>query len=255
MAKGKEVVNKETTEAILEQMNKFNPSSEATKVEAMRAVAQVQGALTIAQHNRRDKIRAVGDMREACSNMFLAERAFFRFNRGGQVSGPSIHLAVELARCWGNIEYGIQELSRAANQSEMQAYAWDLETNTKPSISFIVPHKRDKRDGPVDLESMRDIYENNANLGARRVREMIFRVLPASFIEEAKVLCERTLAEGGGDDIQTRRESLLEAFSELGVTRKMVEPALSTTVSSAGRRRSRQSLAIRTKWPTVWTGL
>jgi hypothetical protein len=31
MAKGKEVVNKETTEAILEQMNKFNPSSEATR--------------------------------------------------------------------------------------------------------------------------------------------------------------------------------------------------------------------------------
>jgi anion-transporting ArsA/GET3 family ATPase len=198
----------------------------------MRAVAQVQGALTIAQHNRRDKIRAVGDMREACSNMFLAERAFFRFNRGGQVSGPSIHLAVELARCWGNIEYGIQELSRAANQSEMQAYAWDLETNTKPSISFIVPHKRDKRDGPVDLESMRDIYENNANLGARRVREMIFRVLPASFIEEAKVLCERTLAEGGGDDIQTRRESLLEAFSELGVTRKMVEKKLGRSADS-----------------------
>jgi hypothetical protein len=48
------------------------------------------------------------------------------------------------------------------------------------------------------LVDMRDIYENNANNGARRLREAIFAILPAWFKEEAKELCSKTL-EGGGD--------------------------------------------------------
>jgi hypothetical protein len=50
----------------------------------------------------------------------MAETAFYSYPRGGQtVSGASIRFAEELARCWGNIEYGIKELSRDKDKSEM----------------------------------------------------------------------------------------------------------------------------------------
>ncbi len=201
-------------------------ASQATHVEQARAVAQVQGALVVAQERPRDVKAAWDRMREACELSALAERAFFSFQRAGsKIAGPSIHLATELARCWGNVDYGITELRRdmVAGESEMQAYAWDLETNARVTNSFIVPHTRDTKKGPVDLTDARDLYENNANAAARRLRECIFRILPVSFREEAETLCSDTLENGGGEPIEKRRERMLDAFAAFKVTRRMIE--------------------------------
>jgi hypothetical protein len=145
---------------------------QATAVEQSRAIAEVQAAVIVAQQNPRDTQYALQSMRDSCVNPRLAARAFFAFPRGGErVAGPSIHLARELARIWGNISYGVSEMLRDDDhgQSEMQAYAWDLETNARVATGFIVPHKRDTKRGVKTLTDMRDIYENNANNGARRV--------------------------------------------------------------------------------------
>src|SRR5262245_12533080 len=86
---------------------------QATAIEQSRAVAEVQAAVIVAQQRPRNVNAAVNEMRAACQQPGLAERAFFRYSRGGgQVSGATIHLARELARCWGNIQYGIAELRR-----------------------------------------------------------------------------------------------------------------------------------------------
>jgi hypothetical protein len=165
-------------------------------------------------------------MQDSCQQVFLAEKAFYRYPRGGQqVTGESIHLARELARCWGNVQYGIAELSRDDDlaQSEMTAFAWDVQTNSRCSTTFIVPHKRDARGAVQVLTDMRDIYENNANMGARRVREMIFSILPPWFAEEAKELCNRTLAGGGGKPLAERVTEALVSFAGLGVTRDQME--------------------------------
>ena len=64
---------------------------QATAVEQSRAVAEVQSAVVMARANPRDSKRALAQMRESCGMMRLAERAFFRFPRGGQtVSGASV---------------------------------------------------------------------------------------------------------------------------------------------------------------------
>ncbi|WP_417625317.1 hypothetical protein [Paremcibacter congregatus] len=162
-------------------------------------------------------------MTDSCRIQSLAEKAFFRFNRGGgTVSGPSIHLARELARCWGNIDYGIKELSRddLAGVSEMQAFAWDLETNNRAETTFIVPHGRDTRQGVKKLTDLRDIYENNANAGARRLREMILGILPPWFVDDAKDLCTKTLTDGGGVPLPKRIAGAVERYAELGVDAK-----------------------------------
>lgn len=202
------------------------PGSQATQVEQSRAVAEVQAAVVVAQQCPRSETHALTRADETCRMPEVAERAFFKFPRGGQtVSGPSIHLAVELARVWGNIKYGIRELSRddGAARSEMLAYAWDVQTNTRAETSFIVPHLRDKRGGPEVLTDMRDIYENNANAGARRLREMIFRVLPPYLIERAKDRCMETLKSGGGKPLAQQRADVLGAFEKLGVSRARIE--------------------------------
>ncbi len=194
---------------------------QGTAVEQSRAVAEVQAAVLVAQQMPRSVDRAEADMRRACSEYALASRAFYRYKRGGQnVSGPTIQLARELARCWGNIDYGIAELRRDddAAQSEMKAWAWDQETNARPSTTFIVPHMRDKDGGPERLASLRDIYENNANAGARRLREQILAVLPVWYVEAAKDLCVSTLEAGDGRPLAERIDRAVATFAELGVT-------------------------------------
>ena len=216
---------------------------QATAIEQSRAVAEVQAAIIVAQQCPRDKQAAQREMRESCRMKALAERAFYRFPRSGQtVSGPSVHLARELARCWGNIQYGVAEMSRddAHGQSEMLAYAWDVQTNARASAVFIVPHARDKKNGPERLTDMRDIYENNSNNGARRVRECIFAVLPPWFVEEAKDLCAQTLKDGGGKPLTQRVADALGMFGNMGITedditRKLGRPAAKWTDHDLGQ--------------------
>lgn len=203
---------------------------QGTAIEQSRAVAEVQAAVVVAQQCPRSITAAQTAMRESCSQKGLAERAFYRFPRAGQtVSGPSVHLARELARCWGNVQYGIAELRRndAEGYSEMQAWAWDVQTNTRSASIFVVPHKRDTRDGVKELVDMRDIYENNANNGARRLREAIFSILPPWFVEDAKDRCSATLRDGGGKPLAQRIADAIKLFAEqYGVTLDQIERKL-----------------------------
>lgn len=211
--------------------------SQATAIEQSRAVAEVQASVLVAQQNPRNKAFAVAEMREACAQTSVAERAFFEFRRSGQsVTGASIHLARELARCWGNIQFGVTELRRGERESEMQAFAWDLETNARTATTFIVPHVRDTQAGSKDLVNMRDIYENNANNGARRLREAIFTVLPGWFVDEAQELCRKTLEKGGDVPLPQRVANGIAAYEAIGVTRAQLEskigrPSADWTVS------------------------
>ncbi|QDH92845.1 hypothetical protein KNU62_gp60 [Gordonia phage Bakery] len=218
-----------TYQPIAESARPSTEVSQATAVEQSRAVAEVQAAVLVAQQNRRIKTVAVVEMRDSTAQRSVADKAFFRFPRGGEtVSGPSIHLARELARCWGNIQFGVSELRRddVKGESEMQAYAWDLETNARNVTSFIVPHTRDTKRGVKKLTDMRDIYENNANSGARRLRECIFAVLPPWFIDEAVDRCNATLKDGGGVPLAQRITNAIELYSGIAISRDQLEAKL-----------------------------
>jgi hypothetical protein len=203
---------------------------QGTAVEQSRAAAEVQAAVVVAQQCPRNLQAAIAEMRQSCQQTTLADRAFYRYSRGknNTVTGPSVHLARELARCWGNVQYGLVELRRddLYGQSEMQAFAWDVQTNSRNSSTFIVPHRRDTRDGSRQLTDMRDIYENNANNGARRVREAIFAILPPWFVEEAKDICNQTLKHGGGKPLEQRIADAIRLFGDMGITVDQIETKL-----------------------------
>ena len=203
--------------------------SQSTKVEQTRAIAEVQAAVLIAQQNPRDEDRSMAAMRRACSRLGLAQRAFFSYPKAGQtISGASVHLARELARCWGNIQFGIAELGRddEAGMSEMLAFAWDLESNARSTQAFLVPHGVDTQRGRKKLVELRDIYENNANLGSRRMRETIFSVLPIDLRDEAQDLCRETLARGNGRPLSQRIADAIHGFENIGITQAQIETKL-----------------------------
>lgn len=200
----------------------------AVAIESERAVAEAQGALVIAQRFPRDPFRAFERVMNACKRPGLAASAFYSFPRGEgkPVTGPTIRLAEELARCWGNISFGMRELSNRDGVSEIEAYAWDLETNTKSVQVFTVRHLRDKRGGPQALTDQRDIYEIGANMGARRLRARILAILPDDLVDAAVQECKRTLAHGGGEPMPERIKRTVSNFAGLGVSVAMLEEYL-----------------------------
>jgi hypothetical protein len=218
-----------TAAEIMQQATR-QPSTQAAGIEQSRAIAEVQASLVVAQQRPRDETKALSKALESCRTWEVAESAFWKFPRAGEVlTGESIHLAVELARCWGNIAYGIMELDRDDNggKSEMLAFAWDLETNAQSRMTFQVPHLRDTRSGPKRLTDMRDIYENNANQGARRLRECIFRVLPPFLKEQAKAACYKTLESKDSEKpLAVRITEALAGFARLGIGRERIEAKL-----------------------------
>ena len=120
----------------------------------------------------------------------------YEYPRGGtKVTGPSIRLAEAMAQNWGNLDYGLIELDQKAGESQVMAYAWDLETNTRQTIVFSVPHIRATKKGNVPLTDPRDIYEMVANQGARRMRSCILRVIPGDVVESAVAQCNKTLMD------------------------------------------------------------
>ncbi len=197
--------------------------TQTTAVEQSRAVAEVQAAVVVAQQCPRDATKALDEMRTSCRTKGLAERAFYSVpNRG---SGPSVHLARELARIWGNVQYGVKELSRddAAGMSEVLAFAWDVQTNTRSERTFQVPHERMKGRDRQKLTDLGDIYLMNQNVGARAVRECIFTILPPWLVEEAQDVCHATLRDGGGKPLAQRVSEAVGAFDRIGVSVERLE--------------------------------
>lgn len=193
-------------------------------IEANRAIAEAQGKLVIAKRFPRNQVDAFRNVMESCQRKGIAEKAFYSYKRGGQVvSGPTIRFAEELARCWGNIDYGIKELSQDDGKSEMQAYAWDLETNTISIQNFTNPHYRETKDGRKKLTSDRDIYEINANMGARRLRSRILAILPNDLVESAIAQCKKTLEGGNEIPLIDKVKNMVNGFGRLGVSREQLE--------------------------------
>ena len=176
---------------------------------------------------------------QACQRPSMAAKAFYSFPRGGQtVAGPTIRFAEELARCWGNIDYGIKELSQDDGKSEMQAYAWDLETNAQSVQNFTNPHQREKTDKKTrtvvmeNLTSQRDIYENNANMATRRLRSRILAILPSWFVEDAIEECKKTLAGQNDTPLIDRVKKMVVQFAKLGVTQEQIERRLKKKIET-----------------------
>ena len=200
-------------------------TSTGTQMMVGRQSQEVQAAIFLAKQFPRDEEASRRRILSACKRRRLAEEAEYEYPRGGaKVNGPSIRLAEVIAQNWGNIDYGIIELDQKPDRSEVMAYAWDLETNTRRTMNFTVPHIRHTKKGVQHLDDPRDKYELVANLGARRVRACILGVIPGDVVEEAQEACRQTLKDGNKEPLEVRIPKMLEVFNrEFNVTQEMIE--------------------------------
>lgn len=199
----------------------------AVAIEQSRAMTEAQGKLLLAKQFPRDINRVYTALMNSCKRRSLAAVAFYSYPRGKEtISGPSIRLAEEIARLYGNLDFGIRELSNFNGESEMCAYAWDLENNVISEHKFKVRHERSAYGSVKQLTDSRDIYELTANMAARRLRARLLAVLPPDLIDAAVEECRRTLAGNNEMPLQDRVRRMVSEFSKLGITQQMIEARL-----------------------------
>lgn len=223
----------------MSNITSLNPFSQAkaqtnavAESSAHREAQEVQAMMVIAKRFPRDPVQAMDRILQACTRQTLAEGALYTYGRGGtDVTGPSIRLAEALAQNWGNLQFGIRELEQRNGESTVEAFAWDIETNTRHVKVFQVPHTRYTRQGSKRLEDPRDIYELVANQGARRLRACILGVIPGDVVEAAVKQCDATL-NTSADTSPEAIKKMMEAFKDYGVTKEHIEKRIQRRLES-----------------------
>lgn len=205
---------------------------------AAQELGGIQARVTLAKRFGRDPATSYDRIMTACQRLGLASVAIYSYSRGGSaINGPSIRLAEEIVRDWGNVESGWVELERGEHESTVRAYAWDLETNAYKQIVFVVPLQRTKKNRAgngyitVPLTDERDIYELLANNAARRMRNCILALIPGDIVEAAVEQCHKTLVtkcEINND----RLKKMVAAFEAFGVTKNQIEARIQRKLES-----------------------
>lgn len=201
----------------------------AATSDSNKAIAEIQSAMAIAKRFPRNEVQAIDKITNAFQRQSLAAVSQYQYAKGGSdVIGPSIRSAEAIAQLWGNIQFGFRELSRGVDEngvtySEVEAYAWDIESNTKRPTTFIVKHWRDTRQGGYQLKDEREIYELTANMAQRRVRACIMAVIPGDVFDVAMNQAESTL-KSNADTSPEAMQKLVDTFSkEFGVSKDQIE--------------------------------
>lgn len=192
-----------------------------------KSIAEGQAAMVLARQFPRDEVRAIDRIKNAFSRAKLAQVSTYLYTRGGQnVTGASIRAAEAIAQAWGNVQFGFREIERGIDRgvgySEVEAYAWDIESNTKRALQFRVPHLRQTKNGTYPLTEERDIYEHVANHAQRRVRACIIAVIPGDVFDDALEVARKTV-EANFNITPDYLRQLLAALEKQGITKAQVE--------------------------------
>lgn len=203
------------------------PVGVMSEIASSRQAQEVQAMVVVAKKFPRDQVKVLDNIKTACTRVELASKAIYTYPRGNEtVKGLSIRIVEELARCWGNMVNGVNELERRDGLSVVEAYSWDIESNVRDAKVFEVPHERyTKGKGTVVLTEARDIYELCANYGARRKRACILANIPKDLQDAAMFECEKTL-QAKVPVTQERIKNMVDEFAKIGVTKEMVERKL-----------------------------
>jgi len=213
--------------------NQKQPQQNALSIaNTQRAIAEVQAAITIAKQFPRDESEAREKILIASARPSLAERAIYTYKKGEtEVTGLTIRMAEEIARSWGNIDYGWACIEQRLDESTVETFARDLETNNRRSIKFQVSHRRFTKKGNYLMTDPRDIYETQANQAARRMRACVLGLIPGDILDDARDQCDKTMH----DTVEITPETikaLVAAFSALKVTQKQLEKRIQRKIES-----------------------
>lgn len=212
-----------TTETALATREESTGELQPSQAEAS-AQHEIQSAVILARRFPRDEDRAFGALMKSCRRPSFACDVTYSFPRGGTtISGPSVYLAREFARLWGNIRYGGQIVVDVDDLRTVRGWAWDLETNAyvcqESSFSKLIQRKN-KRTGETQWiePDERDLRELTNKHMALCVRNCLLGILPSDMVDDAIAEARKTLEDKAAQDPDATRKAIVKSFVGIGVT-------------------------------------
>lgn len=208
---------------------------------------EIQSAIVIARRFPRSEDQAYARLMKAALRPTFADEASYSFKRGKKkddstgrwvdnyVEGPSVNLAREAARVWGNIRYGLEIVRDDDESRQIRGWAWDLESNVKVTaeddFKKLVQRKQYDGSGKSTGTSWvtadeRELRELTNRRGAILIRNCILQMLPSDVIEDARTRCDETLKNKAAADPEGERKKVIVALAGLNVTPEMLEQKL-----------------------------
>lgn len=213
------------------------PVSHDNEISAAAAVAreesEIAGAMRHARERPRSEARSFRRLLESCQRYGFADEASYTYPRGGKkISGPSVKLAREIARCWGNMRHGLRYVFEDEERVLIKGYAHDLEGNNyvefedgfKKLVQRRVGEGKDARTEWVKPDE-RDERELVNRRGAICIRNAILALIPSDIVEDALARCRDTLRDPKNQPMDRRAamRAAVKAFDQVSVTPDMLE--------------------------------
>lgn len=208
------------------------PAQTQGSVQAMERSKEVEASVILSRKFPRNAMTAYENLIKACQRKGFAEIAFYSYPRGGTtVSGASINLAKEAARLYGNIRFGIDLVSIDDENVHIQAWAWDMETNTRTSQDAKFKKLIFRKSKGWIVPDERDLRELINRHGSLTLRGCLLNILPKDFIDDAVERSRETRKSNTQSDPQGTLKRLVVSYSGIGVTAKMIEERLKHPLS------------------------
>ena len=224
---------------------------------ALAASADMLARYQTAKLYPRDTLACRAAIENTFSRTRLAEVAQYEYAKGGtQVTGPSIRAAEALVQYWENVGAGYQVMGQFVDAegvtvSEVRAFAVDYQAMHPEEVTFYVRHFRQTRTGGYKLTDDREVYELVANMAARRKRACILAVIPGDVVEDAMAQAELTL-KAQADTSPEAQARMVEAFTQFGVTREMIEARIQRSLDSIS---PAQVVVLKRIWASLRDGM
>ena len=185
---------------------------------------EIQSAIIVAKRFPRNEDAAFEKLMKSSRRTSFAEDAAYSFPRGDTaVEGPSVNIAREAARLWGNVRYGIDIIRDDEESRLIRGWAFDMESNVKVTAEDDFKKLVFRKKGGWIKPDERDLRELTNRRGAILVRNCILQILPKDLIEDALVQCKATLRSGAQQDPEGARKKMILAFSTIHITPEMLE--------------------------------
>jgi hypothetical protein len=223
-----------------EQMNELSirqsAELQATK-DAVREAQEVRAMITMARDMPRSEEAAYAALIRSCRRPSFATAALYKFPRGSKkdndgnwvknnVEGPSVGLAREFARCWGNLQYGFGIVRDDDNSRTVRGFAWDMETNTRKmqesTFEKLIQRKQGGQTVWIEPDE-RDLRELTNKHGAICERNCVLQLLPKDYLEDAMTECKSTVVNAAAKDPDAQIKAIVLGFSDLNVPVEQIE--------------------------------
>lgn len=225
--------NQSTPEVRPDSPIQTGQATQGTLQSMSREVTEARGMVEAAKSFPRNTHDAFTALMHSCNRSNFAELATYKFPRGGRdITGPSVNLAREAARCWGNVTSGVRIIHEDKKSVHLQGFAWDLETNYRvvheDKFAKLIQRK-DKRTGEVLWiePDERDLRELVNRRGALLLRNALLQVLPRDLVDDACQAARSAVVADSQGKLRENREDTIKAmvmaFDEISVKVSMLE--------------------------------